>query len=184
MSFFEIIAECSIALAGFGAVHAVLRGAKSPRGHFRAWTVVAQGALSFFLCTLPMILALTSLSDELMWRSVSAVGLVCTSASVYTIFAFDSRMTQIGHPPQSKLSIRIAKLFSVASLLTMLVNLVGWPWASGPFLYAASLIFVLITGLTALLHSFLLPVLLDLREGSIVSPEELHSNSKNDETIY
>jgi len=47
LSFFEIFAECSIAFAGFGAVHAALRGAGGPRGDFRAFSVVSHGLMSF-----------------------------------------------------------------------------------------------------------------------------------------
>ena len=74
MGFFEIFAECSIAFAGFGAVHAVLRGSIGPRGVYRAWVVVSNGALSFALSILPLILSLGSLSDELLWRVASAIG--------------------------------------------------------------------------------------------------------------
>ena len=72
MNFFEIFAECSITLAGFGAVHAVLRGSTSPRGVLRAWATVVYGALCFLLSALPLVLALTSLSGERLWRSASA----------------------------------------------------------------------------------------------------------------
>ncbi len=184
MDFFEIIAECSVALAGFGAVHAVLRGATNPRGAFRAWTVVVQGAVSFVLSVLPLVLTLTSLSNESLWRSVSAVGLVATSATAYSFIVFDIRMTRLGHPPQALASIRIAQLFAIASILALLANFIGWPWQPGPFLYAVALILVLITGLVALLHAFILPVLLVFDGKDVESPQEPNGAMANDESTF
>ena len=64
--YFELLAECSVALGGFAAVHAVLRGSTGPRGTFRAW-----GSVSFAFSALLMSLAplLTSAGEEL-----SAIG--------------------------------------------------------------------------------------------------------------
>ena len=181
MDFFEIFAECSIALAGFGAIHAVLRGATGPRGALRAWTVVVQGALSFILSVLPLILAFTALPNGILWRTASALGVAGAGATAYSFIALDRRMTRIGHPPQAVISIRTAQLFSVSAILAMFVNLIGWPWPSGPFLYAVALVLIVGTGLTALLHSFLLPILLVLKGKGVgfELPQEPNSVMKN-----
>ena len=71
MNFFEIMAECSIALTGFGAIHAALRGSDHPRGVFRAWSVVLLGAVSFMICVFPLLLAQTDLPAAQTWRLAS-----------------------------------------------------------------------------------------------------------------
>lgn len=179
MYFFEIFAECSIAFAGFGAVHAVLQKATSPRRVLRAWTVVAQGALAFVLSIIPLLLSLTSLPDELLWRYASSIGLIGASASTYSFILFDIRMTRAGYPPQATLSIRTAQLLSITSIIVMLANLIGWPWQAGPFLYAVALTIILITGLIALLHSFILPVMESFEDEGLESSEESPLVSRN-----
>jgi hypothetical protein len=161
-SFFEIFAECSIAFAGFGAVHAAFKGTLGARGVFRAWSVVTQGGLAFVLSVVPMLFALTSLADERAWRWASAIGCVGCLAMAYSLIVLDIRMTRQGHPPQAPLSIRIAQGSSILANLSMASNLVGWPWSPGPLLYAIALTCILTTGLVALLHSFLLPLQLAL----------------------
>ncbi len=158
MSFFEIFAECSIALAGFGAVHAALRGSTGPRGNFRAWTVVADGALAFVLSILPLVLLFASLSEAVLWRRASALGVAGASGVLYTVIRFDIRLSRLGHPPQAPLNLRTGQLLSVISILAMFGNLIGWPWPPGPLLYAVGLVFILIGGLNALLLSFFMPV--------------------------
>ena len=157
-TFFEILAECSIALAGFGAVHAVLQGSDGPRGIFRAWVVVSQGAFAFVLSILALLLVLASLPPDVMWRGASTVGAIGAGALVGATIVFDNRMTHIGQLPQARLNLRTAQLSSILATLAMLINVIGWPWRPGPFLYATATTFVLTTGLLALLHSFYVPL--------------------------
>jgi hypothetical protein len=158
MDFFELFAECSIAFAGFGAVHAVLRGSTGARGVYRAWFVVTQGALSFLLSILPLLLALTSLSDAPLWRIASGVGVVLTGAGTYTYISFDLRLKQIGKPPQVITSLRLGQTLNILTVLAMLANLLGLFGPPGPLLYAMALVFLLTAGVNALLASFLLPL--------------------------
>lgn len=158
LGFFEIFAECSIAFAGFGAVHAALRGASGPRGVFRAWSVVAQGTLSFVLSILPLLVSFLTPSADLLWRSVSAFGVAGALGTTWSFVVLDVRMTRLGHPPQAPLSIRLAQTFSVLATLIMFGNVIGWPWSPQPMAYAVALTLVLGTGLIALLHSFLVPL--------------------------
>lgn len=158
LDFFEIFAECSIAFAGFGAVHAALRGASGPRGVFRAWSVVTQGALSFILSVLPLLASFLSISADLLWRSTSAFGVAGALATTWSFVVLDVRMTRLGHPPQAPVSIRLAQTFSLLATFTMLGNVIGWPWSPQPLAYAVGLTLILGTGLIALLHSFLVPL--------------------------
>ena len=58
----------------------------------------------------------------------------------------------------------------------MLANVIGWPWPPGSLPYAVALVLILMTGLNALLASFLLPVQLLLggsdSESSISPPAD------------
>jgi hypothetical protein len=163
MNIFEILAECSIALAGFGAVHAALQGSTGPRGAMRAWVVVAQGGCAFVLSLLPLLFDLGSMSQEQLWRVTSIFGVAGTSAAAYSTVVIDIQLTRRGHPPQAPWNIRFAQLSTVIAVFAMLINLIGWPWNPQAFPYATAIILVLITGLLALLHSFLMPVQAALR---------------------
>jgi hypothetical protein len=158
MNIFETFAECSIALAGFGAIHAVLHGSTGPRGAFRALFVVTQGGFAFILSLLPLLLDLASMSDDQLWRVASLFGVAGAGAVTYSQIVIDTRMTRLGHPPQAPLIVRTAQTLSVLAMSAMFANLIGWPWNPGALPYATAVIFVLIAGLLALLHSFMVPV--------------------------
>lgn len=156
--FFEILAECSIALAGFGAVHAVLQGSGGPRGIFRAWFVVSQGTIAFTLCMLVLLLEVASLSADMLWPVASLLGALIVGGPVYAMFRMDSKMTQLGFSPQATLNRRTAQLSFVVAFLLLLINFIEWPWHSGPLSYAIAVTFILTSGLLALLHSFFVPL--------------------------
>ncbi len=158
MSFLEILAECSIALVGFGAVHAALQGSHGPRGMFRAWTVVLHGAIAFVLSVLPLLLALSSLSHDQMWRGASMVGVAFAGLAVYVNVGIDVRMNRMGHPPQAKKLIRTAQGLSIVALLAMFSNAIALPASPDPFLYAMATMLLLFVALIAILHSFLVPL--------------------------
>lgn len=164
MNFFEILAECSIALAGFGAVHAVLQGSGGARGLLRAWFVVSQGAIAFGLCMLVLLLDLASLSDEELWRFASMAGALCAGGLTIAMFRIDAKMTRQGHPPQAAVNLRTAQSLLVLSVLLLIINFIEWPLQSGPLPYAIAVTFMLISGLLALLHSFFVPLQLALSD--------------------
>ncbi len=166
MGFFEIFAECAIAFTGFGAIHAALRGSDSPRGVFRSWTVVLHGALAFILGILPLLFALTSLSHEQIWRALSIAGLMGAGLATYVNIVFDVRLVRLGNPPQAPVILRVAQSSSSVAVIAMLINLFGWPWSTGPLLYAAGSLLILIPGLMALLHAFLMPLQIALNPDS------------------
>jgi hypothetical protein len=158
MQFFEIFAECSIALLGFGAVHAVLRGSDGPRGTVRAWVVVSHGSLAFILCVLPLLLTQSSLSPEMLWRTSSAIGVIGAGALLYTVMEIDRRLTALGYPPQAPLNIFLAKFTVMIAILAMLLNFIGWPWKPDLFLHALAVTLTLVSGLLALHHTFVVPI--------------------------
>jgi hypothetical protein len=158
MSFFEILAECAVAFAGFGAIHAVLEGATSGRGYLRSFTIVMLGTLAFLLCVLPLVLDLSSLSSVLLWRVASAVGLIGSGGALYALFTLSARLTAMGHPPPAPWTIQTALILGLLATCSMLSNLVGWPGAPGPLLYGAAVSLILGQGIMALLHSFWVPL--------------------------
>ena len=158
MSFFEILAECSIAFAGFGAVHAALKGATTGRGPIRALVIVMLGALAFLLSILPLMLALTALSSAPLWRLASVAGLVGSGGSLVFLFRVDARMTALGEPSPAPWMLRTAMFMTTTATGAMLLNLVGWPWPPGPLLYGLAVSLLLTAGVVALLHSFWVPV--------------------------
>ncbi len=166
MDFFEIFAECAIALTGFGAVHAALQGSESPRGAFRSWTVVLNGALAFVLSILPLLLSLTSLSPDQIWRVASILGVVGAGLASYLTIVIDAKMTRLGSPPQAPVNFRIAQASTILATLAFLINAVGWPWQPGALLHAVGSVLILLTGLLALLHAFLMPLQIALNPNS------------------
>jgi hypothetical protein len=172
MDYFEILAECSIALLGFGAVHAVLRGSDGPRGVVRAWVVVTQGAFAFLLSILPLLLANSPWSPDTIWRASSAIGVIGVGALVYTMIRFDARLTYLGHPPQAPLNILTAKIASIGATILMILNVIGWPWEPGAFQHAVAVTLTLATGLLALLHTFYVPVQILFNDQEVEPVEE------------
>jgi hypothetical protein len=63
LDYFELMAECSVALGGFAAVPAVLRGSTGPRGTFRAWGSVTYGFSALLMSLAPLLVAAGGLLD-------------------------------------------------------------------------------------------------------------------------
>jgi hypothetical protein len=162
MNFFEIMAECSIALTGFGAIHAALRGSDHPRGVFRAWSVVLLGAVSFMICVFPLLLAQTDLPAAQTWRLASVAGLLLAAITVYSGFNISHRLTELGYPSQSFWLLRLAQVVLIVAFVALLLTLIGWPRPPGPFPYALAPACLLFAGLVAMLHAFLYPLQLIL----------------------
>jgi hypothetical protein len=171
MNFFEIMAECSIALPGFGAVHAALRGSNHPRGVFRAWTIVLLGAIAFLLCILPLLLALTDLPAERLWTLASTVGLPIAVIAAISGIKFDSRLTEIGYPSQGPMILRVAQVSTVIAVVVLLSVVIGWPAPPGPFYYAIAPVSLLFAALLAMLHAFLVPMQMVFTQKQPQTPE-------------
>jgi hypothetical protein len=164
MSLLELLAECSIALTGFGAILAALRGSDSPRGVFRAWTIVSQAGIAFLLSLVPLVLSLGSMTTATLWHTASAIGVVATSATVFSTVTLDRRFSRFGFTPQAIVLIRSAQACCIIALLGMLSNALGWPWSPGLPLYAIAIVLLVVSSLIALLHSFLVPLQLTLAD--------------------
>ncbi len=164
MSYLELLAECSIALTGFGAILAALRGSDSHRGVFRAWTVVVQAGAVFVLSLIPLVLALGSMASIVLWHTASAIGLVVTLTIMISVIAIDRRFSQLGFPPQAVVMIRTAQACCVLAVVAMLSNTLGWPWSPDPFRYGVAITLLMVASLIALLHSFFVPLQMSLAE--------------------
>lgn len=154
MPFFELLAECSIALGGFAAIHAALQGSTGPRGAFRAWGIVAPGLGAFLLSLLPLFLVQLELSEAAMWRLASASGLVLCGGLAMLSLYIDWRLSVAGHPAQIPWVLGVSQILNVFSVPAMAANLLGWPWTPGAPLYAASLLALIGSAVAGLLGSF------------------------------
>jgi hypothetical protein len=161
LELFPTLSECSVALTGFGAILGALRGADTPRGVFRAWTVVFQAAAALVLSLAPIVLAAGPLSDEALWRVASFGGFVVAAGVVGGQIWVDSRLSRAGHPPQAPVMIRSAQSAGVLSSIALLVNALI---TAASFLHAIAVFLLIFSALTALLHSFLVPLQLTMRE--------------------
>ena len=177
MSFLELLAECSIALTGFGAILAALRGSDSPRGVFRAWTIVSLAGLAFILSLVPLVLSLGSMATATLWLTASAIGLVATSVAAFSTIALDRRFSRLGFPPQAIVLIRSSQACCIIAAFAMLSNTLGWPWSPGLPLYAIAIVLLLVSSLIALLHSFLVPLQLTLADAESRRVNEEQSQS-------
>ena len=161
MELFATLSECSVALTGFGAILAALRGADNPRGVFRAWTVVFHAAAALVLAIVPIVLASGGLAEEVLWRAVSLIGLVVVVVVLASQVWIDWRLHRAGHPPQSLAMIRSAQVGLALGIVALMANLL---LADGPYLHAIAVFLLMLAALTALLHSFLVPLQLTMRE--------------------
>jgi len=141
-----------------GLRRAALQGSTGPRGAFRALYVVSQGGIAFILSLLPLLFDLSSMSHEQLWRVTSIFGVAGVGATNYSYFVMDVRLTRLGHPPQAPLIFRTAQILNSVALLAMFINLIGWPWNPDALPYSSGIILMLMSGLLALVHSFLVPV--------------------------
>ncbi|MFQ5458648.1 MAG: hypothetical protein ACE5FC_09400 [Myxococcota bacterium] len=158
MELFHLIAECSVAFAGFAAIYAGVRGSGGARGSFRAWSTVTAGFLSFLLSLVPLLLQKFAVEEPAIWRISSSIGLVALSGMWCAHLIVHRRLSSLGHPVQSTLAIYYGLLSPPVAALALLANAVGWPRQSGPFLYGLAVILILFSGVAAFLLTFWLPL--------------------------
>ena len=108
MDFFELMAECSVALGGFAAIHAALRGSAGPRGSFRAWGTVSWSFSAVLMALVPLLFATRAELDTSAWRVVHGIGFVPAGTSMATAAWMDLRLTAAGHPAQMPGFLRAA----------------------------------------------------------------------------
>ena len=155
-----------MALGGFGAVHAVLRGSTGPRGNYRAWGSVNYGFTAFLMSLVPLLIAAGGDLDHGGWRTASAVGLLpCAGCHLASLF-WNSRLNRAGHRPQAPATLRMNHTVNSLAILALLANVVGWPWPPGQGAYAIATSCVVLSGVLAISLSFWLEIGHSLRQGS------------------
>ena len=158
MSFFETLAECSIAFAGFSAIHAVIKGGTSGRALHRSFTIVLTGVLAFGLSVLVLLLDQFDLSATTLWRVASAMGLAASGLGSFMFYRSHRRLSGLGQVAQAPLGFVIAALLLSLPVPIMFLNLGGWLWQPGAPAFGAAVTSMLGSGIIALLGSFWIPI--------------------------
>jgi hypothetical protein len=158
LNLFELLAECSVAFSGFAAVYTGVRGSTGARGSFRAWSAVGAGFLAFLLSMIPLLLRELEVEELTIWRVSSLIGLVGMAGFFLVTLRVHRRLSTLGHTPQSSSAIVISMLVPSLVLLAFLVNLLGYPWPSGSFLYGLGIALILTAGMIVFLLTFWLPL--------------------------
>jgi hypothetical protein len=164
MDFFQTLAECAIAFAGLGAIHAALKGGTAPRILHRAFTIVLTGSLTFILSVIVLLLDQWGFASLLLWRIASLAGIVFGGLGAMFFYQSHRVITRRGFGPQSPLFFTIASSLFLVSIPIFVANLSGWIWNPGATAYGVALIFILASGLFALLGSFWFPLALAMRD--------------------
>jgi hypothetical protein len=166
LGYFELMAECSVALGGFAAVHAVLRGSTGPRGTYRAWGSVTYGFTALLMSLAPLLVAAGADLDRAGWRAASALGLLPCVACQVASLVWNRRLNRAGHRPQARAVFGTNMTVLSLAILALLANVVGWPWSPGWGAYASATTLVLFSGVLAISISFWLAMSHSLQEGS------------------
>ncbi len=166
MGYFELLAECSVALGGFGAIHAALQGSTGGRGAMRAWSVVATGIGAFMLSLVALLAEQLGGEPAMRWRIASAIGAALSSMILLSVVYLDRRFTAIGQPRQFSFWLRTAWGAQAAAIIGMAANIVGWPMTPNAEVLAISLTFLLAAGVVGLVGSFWLNVRANLTDRS------------------
>ena len=158
MSFFQTLAECSIAFAGFAAIHAVLQGGTSGRALHRSFTIVLTGALAFGLSALVLLLGEFDLSAIILWRAASAIGLTVSAIGSFLFYRSHRRLSELGQVAQAPFLFTVAGLLLSLPVPIMFLNLGGWLWSPGAPAFGTAVTMMLGAGVIALLGSFWFPI--------------------------
>jgi len=178
MSFFQTLAECSIAFAGFAAIHAVLNGGTSGRALHRSFTIVLTGALAFGLSVLVLLLDQFDLSAATLWRVASAIGLTVSALGSFLFYESHRRLSGLGQIAQSPFLFNLAGLLLSLPVLILFLNFGGWLWSPGAPAFGVAVTMMLGSGVIALLGSFWFPIEAAIeglerdRPSAAVSPEQ------------
>ncbi len=166
LGYFELMAECSVALGGFAAVHAVLRGSTGPRGAYRAWGSVTYGFTALLMSLAPLLVAAGADLDRAGWRTASALGLLpCVGCQVASL-VWNRRLNRAGHPPQARAVLRTNQTVLSLAILALLANVAAWPWPPSWSAYASATTLVFFSGVISISMSFWLAMSHSLQEGS------------------
>jgi hypothetical protein len=163
MDFFQTLAECSVAFAGFAAIHAVLKGGKTGRILHRSFTVVLTGALAFMLSVLVLLLDDLGLDPTTLWRVASGFALLAIGFGGFLFYRSHRDLSRLGDGAQAPLTFAIAAVLLLLPIPVLLFNLGGWWWPPGAVAYGAALTMLLASGVVALLGSFWFPLSLAIQ---------------------
>jgi hypothetical protein len=164
MTFFQTLAECSVAFAGFAAIHAVLKGGNTGRILHRSFTVVLTGALAFILSVLVLLLDQFDLAAPTLWRVASGVALAAIGFGWFLFYRSHRQLAGLGDVPQAPFVFAVASSMLVVPIPILLLNLGGWWWAPGARAYGAALTMILASGVFALLGSFWFPLVIAIEK--------------------
>ena len=170
MSFFQTLAECSVAFAGFAAIHAVLKGGNTGRVLHRSFTVVLTGALTFVLSVLVLLLDEFGLQATTLWRVASGIGLAGVGFGVFLFYRSHRQLSELGDVAQAPLVFAIAASLLVLAIPALLFNLGGWLWTPGARAYGVALTMILAAGVFALLGSFWFPLAIAIEKARDAAP--------------
>ena len=158
MDFFQTLAECSVAFAGFGAIHAVLERSNAPRVLHRAFTIVLTGSMSFVLSVVVLLMDGLAIQSVMLWQLASGCGFVLTSLGGAFFYLGHRKASRLGFGPQSPVFFRIASTLLLGAVPLLFLNAVAWLWTPNWGIYATALTMILASGLFALLGSFWFPL--------------------------
>ncbi len=143
-----------MAMAGFAAVHAALRGSTGPRGTFRAWGTVSWAFTAVLLALIPPLIGTSRPLDAEAWRLIHLIGFFPAALSMATSIWLDVRLNAAGHVAQIALFLRIAQVMGVSGCLILLAALAGWPTGPTPATYAVVVFGLFFSAVVGILASF------------------------------
>jgi hypothetical protein len=154
MDFFSLLAECSITLAGFSAIYAILQGSTGPRGSFRSIGTLGSAALAFFISVLPPLFSLLAISDALLWSICSAIASIFAASFFVTVVKMNGTLTANGFPPQTSKSLALAFLLVAISAILFAIDVFPWPNAVRIFIYGFGVLLLMCVPVSAMAVSF------------------------------
>ena len=70
------------------------------------------------------------------------------------------------------MNFRVAQILNTVAVALLLGNMLGWPWVPGMLPVAAAILLLLATGLLALVHSFIVPIQIAMKEANREQSEQ------------
>ena len=140
-------AEVGVALAGFASVVAALRRPLSALARQRFLSLLALSVIQILGCLLPIWFMQQLASSEFGWRVMSAVLLVLNLMRMWWLVLLPARY--LGPQVQTLINPVVGRLAwgaGLATMLLLLLNIVGLPLRPGFDLYYAALLSTLLVG--------------------------------------
>ena len=141
-----VFAEVSVAIAGFAGIMAVVGRSTNDLDKFRIKGLVVGAAALVLFSLLPIVLALSGILEETLWRSVSGIR-VTFDVLVYVAFRDDLALFK------TRPLLMVSVAGECLMVLALLAAVLGYPLGSYSFVYAGSLFWALFQVLTVFVHS-------------------------------